>query len=161
MKIAIISDTHGFLHRNIDVYLKSCDEVWHAGDIGDFKTLDHLRKSYKLRAVFGNIDNDLIRRETKENLVFNIGKLKFLITHIAGKYPKFNSKTLTLINEHNPNVLVCGHSHILKIEKIDINNLLIINPGSCGKVGFHKKKTLVRFEINKSKIENMEVIELR
>ena len=74
--------------------------------------------------------------------------------------PNYNKKTRDLIKRYKPNVIICGHSHILKIDKDNINNLLFINPGAIGKIGFHKKKTMIRFCINESKINNMEVIEL-
>jgi len=38
--------------------------------------------------------------------------------------------------------------------------LLHINPGAAGKQGFQAVRTLVRFEINKGNIENLEMIEL-
>ena len=38
--------------------------------------------------------------------------------------------------------------------------LLHMNPGAIGKSGFHKVRTMLRFEINKKKIENLEVIEI-
>ena len=40
------------------------------------------------------------------------------------------------------------------------NNLLHMNPGACGIKGFHKVRTLLRFELNQGKVENLEAIEL-
>jgi len=37
---------------------------------------------------------------------------------------------------------------------------LHMNPGAVGISGFHKIRTLLRFEINKGKIENLEAVEL-
>jgi putative phosphoesterase len=160
MKIGVISDTHSYFHEDLKFYLKDCDEIWHAGDIGNIETLEKLENFKTIRGVYGNIDNELIKRELNENLVFTIEKIKFLILHIAGKPPKYNKIAQKLININNPDILICGHSHILKIEQDKVNNLLYINPGACGKVGFHKKKTIVRFCIEKGKIDNLEVIEL-
>jgi len=160
MKIGLISDSHGHIHDDLEKYLSSCDEIWHAGDIGSIDTLKKLEKFKKIRAVYGNIDDQLIRREIPESLIFNINKVKFLITHIAGSIPKYNPKTLSLIKDNKPNILICGHSHILKVVRDTTNDLLFINPGACGKVGFHKKKTILRFDILKNKIDGLEVIEL-
>ncbi|HEY5916161.1 MAG TPA: metallophosphoesterase family protein, partial [Chryseolinea sp.] len=56
---------------------------------------------------------------------------------------------------------ICGHSHILCIKRdAQLNNMLFVNPGAAGNHGFHKMKTLVRFNINDKKITDMEVIEL-
>lgn len=82
------------------------------------------------------------------------------MTHIAGNIPKYNPKTLKLIKENKPDILICGHSHILKVVRDTTNDLLFINPGACGKVGFHKKKTILRFDILENKIDGLEVIEL-
>lgn len=160
MKIGLISDSHGHVHEDIEKYLSCCDEIWHAGDIGSIDTLKKLERFKKLRAVHGNIDDQLIRREIPESLIFSINKVKFLITHIAGSIPNYNPKTLNLIKEYNPNILICGHSHILKVVRDSKNNLLFINPGACGRVGFHKKKTIMRFDILENKIDGLEVIEL-
>ena len=82
------------------------------------------------------------------------------MTHIAGKPPGYNTVVKRLIRQHQPDLLVCGHSHILRIERDQNNQLLLINPGAAGIHGFHKMKTLVRFELTNGKISNMEVIEL-
>ena len=41
--------------------MNQADEVWHAGDIGDVKVTDEIKKLKPLRAVYGNIDDALIR----------------------------------------------------------------------------------------------------
>jgi hypothetical protein len=35
-----------------------------------------------------------------------------------------------------------------------------MNPGAAGRHGFHKKRTMIRFEISEEKIENMDIIEI-
>jgi predicted phosphodiesterase len=80
--------------------------------------------------------------------------------HIAGKPPYYNLKTKKLISIEKPRILIYGHSHILKVNHDKKNNLLSINPGAAGRHGFHKKRTMIRFEIDGINILNMEVIEL-
>ena len=58
-KILLLSDTHGHMDAHILEYVRQADEVWHAGDIGDFSVTDALKKSKPLRAVYGNIDGSL------------------------------------------------------------------------------------------------------
>ena len=87
-------------------------------------------------------------------------KIKVLITHIAGRPPNYNKKTRDIIKLEKPKILVCGHSHILKVNFDKKNDLLCINPGAAGRHGFHKKRTIIRFEIRKDKILKMEIIEL-
>jgi predicted phosphodiesterase len=66
-----------------------------------------------------------------------------------------------LLKENTPDIIICGHSHILKVGRDpQFNNLLFINPGAAGNQGFHHMKTMIRFEILKGEIKNLEVIEL-
>ena len=161
MKIGLLSDTHSIIDKRILKFFENCDEIWHAGDIGTIKTLESLEKFKKIRAVYGNIDNHQIRKEINEFLLLKYEKLVILIIHIAGKPPKYNKLTYNLIKKHKPNILVCGHSHILKIHRDKENDILIINPGASGNVGFHKFKTAIRFNIINSNIKNLEIIELK
>ena len=160
-KIVLLSDTHSALDERFLPHLEDANEIWHAGDIGDIGVLENLEKTTKVRAVYGNIDNHQIRREVNEFLLLKYEKLVILITHIAGKPPKYNKLTYNLIKKHKPNILVCGHSHILKIHRDKENDILIINPGASGNVGFHKFKTAIRFNIINSNIKNLEIIELK
>ena len=159
-KILLLSDTHSHLDKAMLKYINQADEVWHAGDIGDIKVTDEIKKLKPLRAVYGNIDDYLVRSSIQEINTFICEKVKVSMIHIAGKPPYYNKKSKSLIKKENPKIFICGHSHILKIEFDKINNVLYLNPGAAGRHGFHKKRTMIRFEINEDKIENMEVIEL-
>jgi len=161
MKIGLLSDTHSIIDKRILKFFENCDEIWHAGDIGTIKTLESLEKFKKIRAVYGNIDNHQIRKEVNEFLLLKYEKLVILIIHIAGKPPKYNKITYNLIKKHKPNILICGHSHILKIHRDKENDILIINPGASGNIGFHKFKTAIRFNIINSNIKNLEIKELK
>ena len=160
MRICLISDTHGFIDKKLFGYLESCDEVWHAGDIGSRYVLDEIGKHKPLKSVIGNIDNPREMPEIPEDLMFDCEGLKILITHIAGSPPNYNSRVRQLIADYKPDVLICGHSHILKVVRDSKYNLMFLNPGACGNHGFHRMKTILRFTIDKGKMSNMEVVEL-
>jgi putative phosphoesterase len=160
-KILLISDTHGYIDDRIIQYAKESDETWHAGDIGELKVVDEIKKVTTLRAVHGNIDNSKIRAEYAENLRFKIEDMKIWITHIGGYPNKYNQRIRQEIYNDPPDIFICGHSHILKVINDNKLNLLHINPGAIGKHGFHHVRTMIRFEIIKSKIQNLEVIEFK
>ena len=160
LKIGLLSDTHGFWDDKFHKYLKHCDEIWHAGDIGDINVIDKLSEITTVKAVYGNIDNHIIRAEFQEYVVKTYGKNRILMTHIGGKPFSYNKTSRVKIKQYHPNVFICGHSHICKIMHDNQNKLLFINPGAAGNKGFHKVRTLVRFELTKQKIQNLEVIEL-
>ena len=159
-KILIISDTHSHIDNTILKYVKETDEVWHAGDIGNIKILTEIEKFSKIKSVYGNIDDHVIRSVSPETNSFFCEKIKICMIHIAGKPPYYNPKTKKLISKEKPRILIYGHSHILKVNHDKKNNLLCINPGAAGRHGFHKKRTMIRFEIDGINIKNMEVIEL-
>ena len=159
-KILLLSDTHSYIDKAIIKYARQADEIWHAGDIGKIEVLDELEKITKVRPVYGNIDNHIVRSTTKEINTFLCEKVKVSMIHIGGKPPYYNKKSKPLILKERPKIFVCGHSHILKVEYDKTNRVLFMNPGAAGRHGFHNKRTMIRFEINKDKIENMEIIEL-
>lgn len=160
LKIGLLSDTHGYLDERILAHLQDCDEIWHAGDIGDIKLSDKLSKFKILRAVFGNIDGSELRSIHPHDQVFKCEELKVFITHIGGYPGNYPPDVRKKISEIKPDLFICGHSHILKVMSDKNNNLLHMNPGAAGKHGFHKIRTLIKFRIDKKKIENVEVIEL-
>ena len=161
MRIGLLSDTHGELDPKVFEYFASCDEIWHAGDIGDRAVTDSLQAFKPLRAVHGNIDNQALCIQFPEDNRFECEGMKILITHIAGKPPSYNPRVKKLLQYGRPDLLICGHSHMLLIKRDPAqNNMLFINPGAAGNHGFHRVKTLVRFEIQRGAITSMEVIEL-
>ncbi|MEO9477167.1 MAG: metallophosphoesterase family protein [Cyclobacteriaceae bacterium] len=160
MKIGLISDTHYHLEESVFEHFKNCDEIWHAGDIGGLEVLEKLEEFKPTMAVWGNIDDHEVRAATTEGHVFEREGVRVLMTHIAGKPPRYNKQVHQHILRHKPRLLVCGHSHILKVMPDKANNLIYINPGAAGIHGFHKVKTIMRFDLIAGKIQNMEVIEL-
>lgn len=160
MKILLLSDTHSYIDERILDYAKKADEVWHAGDIGDLKVTDELSKLSQLRAVYGNIDNAEIRREFPLHNRFSVEGLDVLMTHIGGYPGKYSPAIREELYQNPPKLFICGHSHILKVMPDKKLNLIHMNPGACGIYGFHKVRTMIRFEISNGKIESPEVIEL-
>ncbi len=160
MKIGLLSDTHGWIHPSLPEYLDSCDEIWHAGDIGGMEIADTLAAIKPLRAVYGNIDGDKVRRSYKEDLFFQVGDLKIWITHIGGIPGNYDRRIRAAIYENPPDIFICGHSHIAKIMYDNKAGLLYLNPGAAGYNGFHKFMTAIRFSIDGKDIHDMELIEL-
>lgn len=161
MQIGLISDTHSFLDPKVFAYFKNADEVWHAGDIGDAQVVNELEKFKPLRAVYGNIDDKTLQHRFTEDLWFECEELKIWMTHIGGAPPNYNPRVKKILKEKIPDIFICGHSHILRVKKDpNYNNMLYLNPGAAGNHGFHLTKTILRFEIVKKEIRNMEVIEL-
>ncbi len=160
MKIGLLSDTHGFLNERIFEHFKNCDEIWHAGDIGTVEVLEKLRAFKPTRAVWGNIDGQEIRKITVKEAIFYINKVKVFMTHIGGYPNRYNKEVYFELLKAKPQLFICGHSHILKVQYDQKLKLLHINPGAAGNHGWHQKITITRFEIDGDRIHNLEVIEL-
>ncbi|NUM31618.1 MAG: metallophosphoesterase family protein [Bacteroidetes bacterium] len=159
-KIVIISDTHGFTDKNIIKYCEQADEIWHAGDWGP-DVNNHFENLYKtIRGVYGNIDGAEIRKIYPETNIFNIENMKVIIKHIGGYPQNYNIETKKMLSIEKPSILICGHSHILRVINDRQNNCLYINPGAAGIYGFHKKRTLITCKIDNGKIFDMNVVEL-
>ena len=147
MNIGILSDTHGTVPQQVYSFFKDCDELWHAGDIGG-NVLDTLRQFKPVVAVYGNTDSWDLRYQTSETQLFRRGKFKILMTHIGGYPGHYERRILPLIQSEKPDIVVTGHSHILKVIYDQTYNHLHINPGAAGPQGFHKVSTLIRLTLD-------------
>lgn len=155
-----MSDTHGYVDPKIYTYFKDVDEIWHAGDVGSMAVIEELEAFKPVRGVYGNIDDHIIRATWPKVNAFECEGMKVLMTHIAGKPYRYNKDAHDAIQEHKPQIFVCGHSHILLVQFDKNINSLWLNPGACGYKGFHKVKTLLRFSIDNGQVKDMEVIEI-
>lgn len=159
-KVLLLSDTHGYIDNAILKYAKQADEIWHAGDIGNLAVTDKLKNIAPLKGVYGNIDDHIIQKEFPEHNRFFCEGVDVWITHIGGYPYKYNVRVKEEIKKNPPRLFICGHSHILKVMNDKNLGLLHMNPGACGKHGFHQVRTMLRFTIDKENISNLEVIEL-
>jgi len=160
MEIGIISDTHSYLDDRILHHLKECNLIIHAGDVGDYTVIERLKALAPVECVYGNIDNSSIRGEFPEWKLLDLEGVSVLVIHIAGAVGKYNQKVRKLLVEHKPKVLICGHSHILKVIRDDLFHVIHINSGAAGRHGFHKMRTLIRVSAAEGSLKNLRIVEL-
>ena len=161
MEIGVISDTHNFLDPRVFKAFESCDEIWHAGDFGTIEIANQLSSFKPLRGVYGNIDDSHVRHVYPENLRFCCEGVEVLITHIAGPPCKYNSRVRKLLASNVPQVLLCGHSHLVHVERAkQYNDMLHLNPGAAGHQGFHQMRTLLTCTVQDGKVDNLRLLEL-
>ncbi|WP_185206980.1 metallophosphoesterase family protein [Chryseobacterium sp. C3] len=159
-KILLLSDSHSYIDDRILEYAGQADEIWHGGDFGSMDVIEQLEKIKPLKGVYGNIDNAKIRSEFPEVSRFMCENVEVLMIHIGGYPGKYTPLAKQEIAEKAPKLFISGHSHILKAMFDEKNNLLHLNPGACGKQGWHKMRTMMRFVIDDTEIKDLEVIEL-
>ena len=160
VKVGLLSDTHAYWDEKCLKYFEECDEIWHAGDIGSIEVVKKLAAFRPLRAVYGNIDGQDIRRLYPQTLRFNVEGAEVLMKHIGGYPGNYDPSIRGSILVHPPKLFISGHSHILKVKYDKTLDLLHINPGAAGISGFHQVRTMVRFTIDNGTFKDLEVIEL-
>jgi len=159
-RIGILSDTHGHWDEKLEGFFTECDELWHAGDVGNIQTADTIARFKPLRAVYGNIDDFKVRSAFPKVLQFRCEEVDVLMTHIGGYPNRYEREALALIKAQKPKLFICGHSHILKVIYDKKYELLHINPGAAGRSGFHQIRTAVRLTIDGENMKDMEIYEI-
>ncbi len=160
-RIGLLSDTHSCWDDRFAIHFKDCDEIWHAGDVGDISVIARLEAVVPtVRAVHGNIDSGPVLRRCPDIECFDVEDVKVLMTHIGGYPGRYAPGVRRMLNETHPQLMVAGHSHILKVQYDNEFGLLYINPGAAGYHGWQSVRTLIRFVIDGGNIRDLEVIEL-
>ncbi|MFH0755855.1 MAG: metallophosphoesterase family protein [Bacteroidota bacterium] len=159
-RIGLLSDTHGFYDPRIAEHFGQCDEIWHAGDIGDYEVILHLNLIAPVIAVYGNIDGTSIRSRVPAHQRLTRDGLDIWMTHIGGYPGNYDSRVKPDIYENPPGLFISGHSHILKVIPDKKGGFLHMNPGSAGRNGLHQVRTIIRFGIVEGRVDHADVIEL-
>lgn len=159
-RIGLISDTHASTHERVFDFLKDCDEIWHAGDIGNLQTLKKISDFKPTIAVFGNCDDSEVVRHTQKYATFTRENKKVMMTHIGGYPGHYPEHIQKILREKKPDIFIAGHSHILKVIYDKKHSLLFLNPGAAGQFGFHKSITCLRFCIDKNEISDMQILDI-
>ncbi|MFN3595837.1 MAG: metallophosphoesterase family protein [Rubricoccaceae bacterium] len=167
MTIGLVSDTHGYYHPALDDVLRGVDLILHAGDVGAVDVLDRLEALAPVRAVYGNIDGQDVRRRAPEHFRGTIGGVRLWMTHIGGHPgkpggpPRWARGIGAALRAERPDVFVCGHSHILRAERVPaLGGMLFVNPGAAGRQGFHTVKTCLRLHVAHGRTARLDVVHL-
>ena len=155
-----MSDTHGYLDSALFDYFADCDEIWHAGDVGAMDVLERLQAFKPVRAVYGNVDGPDLRSVLPAELTWTCEGVNVYMTHIGGYPGKYQPAARKALVRQRPDLFICGHSHILKIGRDPALGLLHFNPGACGRQGWHKLRTALRFSSEAGRIAGVEAIHL-
>lgn len=132
-QIAIISDTHGILRQH---ELVKSDCCIHAGDINSSYIIESIQKLGEIYVVRGNNDKEWAEA-LPDSITVTIEGVRFFIVHNKKDVPK---------DLKNMDVVVYGHSHKYSAE--NVNGVLFLNPGSCGKRRFNLELTMCRMTVD-------------
>lgn len=142
MKIGVISDTHGLLRDGVIENLQGCDYIIHAGDIGSEEILDKLQGIAKTFAVRGNNDKEGYALKLPDFKEIEMDEVLIYVTHNKADIPK-ELREIDLI--------IYGHSH--KYGEDNIDGIIYLNPGSCGRKRFSLPLSMAIVEVNLDNIE--------
>jgi uncharacterized protein len=159
-RVALISDNHSYFGEEILSQISDCDQVWHAGDVGAFESIKPLMQNKVFKGVYGNVDGQDVRLEFPKELYFSCEELSVFMVHIGGYPGSYKPGIKQKLMELKPDLFISGHSHILKVIRDKELNLIHLNPGAYGHHGFHKFRTLLKFDIDGKTIKNLAAIEL-
>lgn len=161
MTVGIVSDTHGYFHPALAAVFEDVDLILHAGDLGTLDVLDALQALAPTQAVWGNIDGWAIRRHVPEEQRLEVGGLDVWMKHIAGRPGRWQDGMGRRLAQNPPDVFVCGHSHILRVERMDdLGGMLFINPGAAGRQGGHQETTCLLLYIDGGAARQVDVVHL-
>ena len=161
MFIGLISDTHGRFDREFREFLEPVDEIWHAGDFGGGLDTEAEIATFKpLKGVIGNCDDRRLLDHCPLFRFWECEGMKVLMTHIGGSPGHYYPEAAELLRTYHPDIFVCGHSHILKVQFDKSCNCLYLNPGAAGIQGWHAVRTALRFQIVSGEISALEVFNL-
>lgn len=108
--------------------LRSADLIIHAGDWQTLHVYDMFREYAEVVGVYGNVDNDNVRKKFNEKEVIRIGEYAIGITHGHGTKNTTEERALAMFAEEKVDCIVFGHSHF-PVSKT-VNGVLLFNPGS-------------------------------
>ena len=149
VRVAVISDSHGFLRREVVAEIQDCTHIIHAGDIVKETDLDELRLYGSVYAVRGN--NDLWQpglRDLAGILRFTIAGVSFLMTHDRYDVPR---------DLEGIQAVIYGHTHRYSEEWAD--GRLWLNPGSCGYARFGGDVTMAKMRLKGGRILKVERVD--
>lgn len=122
MKIVVLSDTHGYLNKNVKELLQNSDCAIHAGDVGSLAVYQELKALNKnLYPVRGNCDRGAWADVLPETLAFRIDGVMFYLVHDRND---FSARP-----EPGTDLFICGHTHIY--QQSERRGMTLLNPGSC------------------------------
>lgn len=141
-RIGVISDTHGLLREEVLVYLKTCDYIFHGGDINKPEIINELQSIAPLYVVRGNNDKGIWAEKLPHELHEVIEGLNIYMVH--------NQKEMSS-ELGDAKLVIYGHSHRYELKKCE--GRLFLNPGSCGKRRFSLPLTMAIVTVTGGNIE--------
>jgi putative phosphoesterase len=145
----VISDTHGLLRPEAEAALAGCTLIIHAGDVGQEKVLENLRKIAPVHAVRGNVDRGSWAEALPETTTVEVEGHKLYVLH---KIEDLDIDPAAA----GISAVIYGHSHVPSQQSK--NGVLFLNPGSAGPRRFRLPVSIALLRITGRGLEVESVI---
>jgi putative phosphoesterase len=129
MRLGVIADTHGLLRPEVYQAFEEVDHIVHAGDVGPLDLLTELEALAPVTAVYGNTDEDEVRRRLPQVAHLELDGFDIVVTH----GDQLGSPTPEALNAAFPaaQIIVFGHTHRPLLTVVDVV-VTVMNPGGAG-----------------------------
>jgi len=157
MKVGVIGDTHGVVHRSLEDIFSGADRIIHTGDAGGRAVIDHLESIAHVTAVRGNYDHDpeLSPLLLDDPSMIELSGLSVFLTHrmimMEWESGKEAMASLFLKSPAPPDAVIFGHTHFPVFEKVC--GIWFINPGYAGPDPHEADPTAALIHIEGKEIE--------
>jgi putative phosphoesterase len=147
LRLGLISDTHGRVHRDVHTHFAGVQAILHAGDVGGADVIAELETIAPLHAVRGNVDGDGEGLRPAERVPFAFGSVGIRHGHEDPSEPKAKADSL-LRHFADPAIrlILTGHSHLQSLDYR--RGVWIVNPGSAGRPRLNTVASLCVLEWN-------------
>ena len=129
MTIGVVADTHS-LELPLQMLKDFCrvDLIVHAGDFSSWQDVEKFKKIKEVRAVYGNRDEEKIRRLFPRKQILKFGAVSIGLFHGEGPAPHILQNVKSEFAAQKVDCIIFGHSHQALNETL--GQVLFFNPGS-------------------------------
>jgi putative phosphoesterase len=129
MRLGVIADTHGLLRPEVFQAFSGVDHILHAGDLGSLDLLTELEALAPVTAVYGNTDEEEVRRRLPRVANLELEGFDVVVTH----GDQLGSPTPDQLNATFPEaqIIIYGHTHRPLLTVVDVV-VTVMNPGGAG-----------------------------
>ncbi len=169
MRIVATADTHVTkieeLPNRLIELMDEADLVIHAGDFVSNELLKEMEKRYNLLAVYGNSDDEDVKRRLKQTEKIKVEDVWIGVVHRGNYLNNFDDLGYKA-KELGVQLLIFGHIHRFVLE--NFGDVIVLSPGSptkprqsvasCAVIDIKGSKVNVRLEIVDNIFCGMDVV---
>lgn len=149
IRIDVVSDTHGYLSKELLDALRGTELIVHAGDICSRSDYEQLSRIAPIKMCLGNNDWNYDYGPTVKRIIrFSVERVRFEVCHHR-----------EALDPTTFDVGVCGHTHRASIEN-EPSGAIVMNPGSPTFPRTQIGATIGRIYVKDGSVLSSEIVQL-